>query len=122
MHIIQYGQLHGPEIIFEIVARHTREDRLKAWRGDAKWPLFCRYDIMKTCWDADPLKRPTFKQIVQLIEKQISDSTNHVSTLWTDIEFPFSWFQVYPPSQGLGVRTRLPTPSLLGLGYKLGLE
>ncbi|KAG8504946.1 Mast/stem cell growth factor receptor Kit [Galemys pyrenaicus] len=36
------------------------------------------YDIMKTCWDADPLKRPTFKQIVQLIEKQISDSTNHV--------------------------------------------
>lgn len=35
---------------------------------------------MKTCWDADPLKRPTFKQIVQLIEKQISDSSNHVST------------------------------------------
>lgn len=36
---------------------------------------------MKTCWDADPLKRPTFKQMVQLIEKQISESTNHVSTL-----------------------------------------
>ncbi|XP_032962314.1 mast/stem cell growth factor receptor Kit isoform X6 [Rhinolophus ferrumequinum] len=36
------------------------------------------YDIMMTCWDADPLKRPTFKQIVQLIEKQISDSTNHI--------------------------------------------
>ncbi|XP_012579675.1 PREDICTED: mast/stem cell growth factor receptor Kit isoform X2 [Condylura cristata] len=36
------------------------------------------YDIMKTCWDVDPLKRPTFKQIVQLIEKQISDSSNHV--------------------------------------------
>ncbi|XP_029419471.1 mast/stem cell growth factor receptor Kit isoform X3 [Nannospalax galili] len=35
------------------------------------------YDIMKTCWDADPLKRPTFKQVVQLIEKQISDSTSH---------------------------------------------
>lgn len=34
---------------------------------------------MKTCWDADPLKRPTFKQVVQLIEKQISDSTKHVS-------------------------------------------
>ncbi|XP_016050528.1 mast/stem cell growth factor receptor Kit isoform X2 [Erinaceus europaeus] len=36
------------------------------------------YDIMKTCWDADPLKRQTFKQIVQLIEKQISDSSSHI--------------------------------------------
>ncbi|XP_052054578.1 mast/stem cell growth factor receptor Kit isoform X1 [Apodemus sylvaticus] len=36
------------------------------------------YDVMKTCWDADPLKRPTFKQVVQLIEKQISDSTKHI--------------------------------------------
>ncbi|XP_051026202.1 mast/stem cell growth factor receptor Kit isoform X2 [Acomys russatus] len=36
------------------------------------------YDVMKTCWDADPLKRPTFKQVVRLIEKQISDSTKHI--------------------------------------------
>ncbi|XP_006979783.1 mast/stem cell growth factor receptor Kit isoform X1 [Peromyscus maniculatus bairdii] len=36
------------------------------------------YDVMKTCWDADPLKRPTFKQVVQLIEKQISESTKHI--------------------------------------------
>uniref|UniRef100_A0A803WF21 receptor protein-tyrosine kinase n=1 Tax=Ficedula albicollis TaxID=59894 RepID=A0A803WF21_FICAL len=32
------------------------------------------YDIMKSCWDADPLQRPTFKQIVQMIEQQLSDN------------------------------------------------
>ncbi|XP_048365897.1 mast/stem cell growth factor receptor Kit isoform X1 [Sphaerodactylus townsendi] len=35
------------------------------------------YEIMKSCWDVDPVKRPTFKQIVQLIEQQISDTANH---------------------------------------------
>lgn len=34
---------------------------------------------MKSCWDADPLQRPTFKQIVQLIEQQLSDSAPRVS-------------------------------------------
>ncbi|KAM6439787.1 mast/stem cell growth factor receptor Kit [Liasis olivaceus] len=36
------------------------------------------FKIMKSCWDADPVKRPTFKEIVQLIEQQISDTTNHI--------------------------------------------
>uniref|UniRef100_A0A8D0LBG2 Mast/stem cell growth factor receptor n=1 Tax=Sphenodon punctatus TaxID=8508 RepID=A0A8D0LBG2_SPHPU len=36
------------------------------------------YQIMKTCWDADPVQRQTFKQIVQLIEQQLSDNTNHI--------------------------------------------
>lgn len=79
-----YVQLRSPGIIFEIAAWHTPEDQLRALRSD-KWPSFCRYDIMKTCWDADPLKRPTFKQIVQLIEKQISESTNPVSTHSKDL-------------------------------------
>ncbi|NXN99559.1 KIT factor, partial [Rhinopomastus cyanomelas] len=36
------------------------------------------YDIMKSCWDADPLQRPTFKQIVQMIEQQLADSAPRV--------------------------------------------
>ncbi|XP_028932619.1 mast/stem cell growth factor receptor Kit isoform X1 [Ornithorhynchus anatinus] len=39
-----------------------------------EWAPVEMYDIMKSCWDADPLQRPTFKQIVQLLEQQLSDS------------------------------------------------
>uniref|UniRef100_A0A672M2N3 Mast/stem cell growth factor receptor Kit n=1 Tax=Sinocyclocheilus grahami TaxID=75366 RepID=A0A672M2N3_SINGR len=37
------------------------------------------YEIMHSCWDADPFKRPSFGKIVEKIEQQISDSTKHVS-------------------------------------------
>ncbi|XP_029443409.1 mast/stem cell growth factor receptor Kit [Rhinatrema bivittatum] len=39
---------------------------------------FKMYDIMKSCWDADPLQRPTFKQVVQLVQEQLSDGTKHI--------------------------------------------
>ncbi|XP_074882100.1 mast/stem cell growth factor receptor Kit [Buteo buteo] len=48
------------------------------------------YDIMKSCWDADPLQRPTFKQIVQLIEQQLSDNAPRV----------YANFSTPPSSQG----------------------
>ncbi|NWI97534.1 KIT factor, partial [Pitta sordida] len=48
------------------------------------------YDIMKSCWDADPLQRPTFKQIVQMIEQQLSDNAPRV----------YANFSTPPSSQG----------------------
>uniref|UniRef100_A0A8C0V164 Mast/stem cell growth factor receptor Kit n=1 Tax=Cyanistes caeruleus TaxID=156563 RepID=A0A8C0V164_CYACU len=48
------------------------------------------YDIMKSCWDADPLQRPTFKQIVQMIEQQLSDNAPRV----------YANFSAPPSSQG----------------------
>ncbi|XP_073709264.1 mast/stem cell growth factor receptor kita isoform X1 [Garra rufa] len=36
------------------------------------------YEIMHSCWDADPFKRPSFSKIVEKIEQQISDSTKHI--------------------------------------------
>lgn len=40
--------------------------------------LCFRFEIMHSCWDADPFKRPSFSKIVEKIEQQISDSTKHV--------------------------------------------
>lgn len=48
---------------------------------------------MKSCWDADPLQRPTFKQIVQLIEQQLSDNAPRVSlgSIWVSSFLDWSW-------------------------------
>uniref|UniRef100_A0A8C8GZZ6 receptor protein-tyrosine kinase n=1 Tax=Oncorhynchus tshawytscha TaxID=74940 RepID=A0A8C8GZZ6_ONCTS len=36
------------------------------------------YEIMRSCWEADPFKRPSFSKVVERIEKQLSDTTKHV--------------------------------------------
>uniref|UniRef100_A0A8C9WH52 Mast/stem cell growth factor receptor n=1 Tax=Scleropages formosus TaxID=113540 RepID=A0A8C9WH52_SCLFO len=36
------------------------------------------YEIMMSCWDADPVKRPSFGKIVDKIEQELSDSTKHI--------------------------------------------
>ncbi|XP_026160506.1 mast/stem cell growth factor receptor kita isoform X2 [Mastacembelus armatus] len=36
------------------------------------------YQIMMSCWDADPFKRPPFRKVVERIEQQLSDTTKHI--------------------------------------------
>lgn len=36
------------------------------------------YQIMKSCWDADPFSRPPFRKVVERIEQQLSDATKHI--------------------------------------------
>lgn len=36
------------------------------------------YQIMRSCWDADPFNRPPFRKVVEQIEQQLSDTTKHI--------------------------------------------
>ncbi|XP_068176035.1 mast/stem cell growth factor receptor kita isoform X2 [Antennarius striatus] len=36
------------------------------------------YQIMRSCWDADPINRPPFRKVVERIEQQLSDATKHI--------------------------------------------
>uniref|UniRef100_A0A8C1HSM7 Mast/stem cell growth factor receptor Kit n=2 Tax=Cyprinus carpio TaxID=7962 RepID=A0A8C1HSM7_CYPCA len=46
------------------------------------------FEIMHSCWDADPFKRPSFSKIVEKIEQQISDSTKHVCLPLSSLQKP----------------------------------
>lgn len=43
--------------------------------------FLCRYQIMRSCWDADPFNRPPFRKVVERIEQQLSDTTKHVGCI-----------------------------------------
>ncbi|XP_067085671.1 mast/stem cell growth factor receptor kita isoform X1 [Osmerus mordax] len=36
------------------------------------------YHIMRCCWEADPVQRPPFRDVVERIEQQLSDATKHI--------------------------------------------
>uniref|UniRef100_A0A8C5E241 receptor protein-tyrosine kinase n=1 Tax=Gouania willdenowi TaxID=441366 RepID=A0A8C5E241_GOUWI len=36
------------------------------------------YRIMRSCWNADPFARPSFKKVVERFEQELSDTTKHV--------------------------------------------
>ncbi|TRY66258.1 hypothetical protein DNTS_006736 [Danionella cerebrum] len=38
---------------------------------------FTLYEVMRWCWSADPLKRPTFKKLLERTELLLSESTKH---------------------------------------------
>lgn len=56
--------------------------RLKVFFCFCFCPMLCRYQIMRSCWDADPLNRPPFRKVVERIEQQLSDTTKHVGCLF----------------------------------------
>uniref|UniRef100_A0A6I8PLI8 receptor protein-tyrosine kinase n=1 Tax=Takifugu rubripes TaxID=31033 RepID=A0A6I8PLI8_TAKRU len=54
------------------------------------------YQIMRSCWDADPLNRPPFRKVVERIEQQLSDTTKHVGctlmmVVFTVLSFIFTF-------------------------------
>ncbi|KAM6963200.1 mast/stem cell growth factor receptor kita [Aplochiton taeniatus] len=36
------------------------------------------YQMMRSCWEADPCQRPPFRKVMERIEQQLSDATKHV--------------------------------------------
>ena len=46
----------------------------------------CRYEVMRSCWDADPKKRPTFSQLVTNITSSLNSLSDYldVSTFLTE--------------------------------------
>ncbi|XP_051930028.1 mast/stem cell growth factor receptor kita isoform X2 [Hippocampus zosterae] len=36
------------------------------------------YEIMRSCWDANPIQRPSFRKVVERIEQQLSDAAKHI--------------------------------------------
>lgn len=43
------------------------------------WAHLCRYDMMLSCWSHDPLKRPSFRKLVERTELLLSENTKNVS-------------------------------------------
>lgn len=56
--------------------------------------LLCRYQIMRSCWDADPFNRPPFRKVVERIEQQLSDATKHVGCFTLIVYFHHARFKI----------------------------
>ncbi|XP_041861674.1 mast/stem cell growth factor receptor kita isoform X2 [Melanotaenia boesemani] len=51
----------------------------EGYRMDAPEFAPCEmYQIMRSCWDADPFNRPPFRKVVEKIEQRLSDATKHI--------------------------------------------
>uniref|UniRef100_A0A4W6CJM3 receptor protein-tyrosine kinase n=1 Tax=Lates calcarifer TaxID=8187 RepID=A0A4W6CJM3_LATCA len=52
------------------------------------------YQIMRSCWDADPFNRPPFRKVVERIEQQLSDATKHVGCFTLIVYFHHARFKI----------------------------
>uniref|UniRef100_A0A4W5KHZ5 receptor protein-tyrosine kinase n=1 Tax=Hucho hucho TaxID=62062 RepID=A0A4W5KHZ5_9TELE len=67
------------------------------------------YEIMRSCWEADPFKRPSFSKVVERIEQQLSDTTKHIYLNFS------SKFPVTMGPQGTSVDQRTQNANVLRL-------
>ncbi|XP_036372587.1 mast/stem cell growth factor receptor kita-like [Megalops cyprinoides] len=60
------------------------------------------YEVMKSCWEADPLKRPSFRKIVEKLEVQLLDRTKRIYMNINSSSFPCDQQQVHFPRLNSG--------------------
>ncbi|XP_030228746.1 mast/stem cell growth factor receptor kita isoform X2 [Gadus morhua] len=70
------------------------------------------YQIMRSCWDADPCQRPPFRKIVERIEKQLSDTTKHIYLNFNSRITGSAGARGDPPTQNASLH--YPNPGILG--------
>jgi serine/threonine protein kinase len=53
------------------------------------------YEIMQTCWVADPAKRPTFSQLYTTMQQVINELESDVDVDYSNVYLTVSPFRVY---------------------------
>uniref|UniRef100_A0A672R893 Fibroblast growth factor receptor n=1 Tax=Sinocyclocheilus grahami TaxID=75366 RepID=A0A672R893_SINGR len=74
----------APEALFDRIYTHQCDVYVVFWGGPPHGPplhllnlsSFCRYMMMRDCWHAVPSQRPTFKQLVEDLDRTLSMTSN----------------------------------------------
>ena len=93
LYAVCYGHQRGMQIITNCqclckclcILHHILADALVSKQVFATYPKY-RYEVMRSCWDADPKQRPTFSQLVTTITSILNSLADYleVSTFATE--------------------------------------